>query len=380
MAVQGRVVGRGDGLRPGRGRSAARVGCGHVRPHEVGFDVGEVIARRWAERRQAAAAQTEAEAARVRSDVAEAAVAVGPVDGPLAGVGDGCGVPAAPVAACPDAAARGGADNAVGAAGPESGVGAAGAGAVTGKKRRETREELIERIKREWAVPEEDAAPPAVAPARVRGGTAPAARLHQVSKPQGAKDRDHELVRAYVAGDEAAFDVLVKKHEHRMKRVARKWANAEEDTEDIVQEALLNAARKLESFRFEAKVSTWLHRLVVNSAHSYYRQKSLETVSLDEEGGLGESVQRRYSYDPFDRWEDRFDVMLRLRHIPAQTLAVLYTVDMLGLPLRQAADELGMPRKELTKLRDQGRQAVAEGMDQPADEVADCVPYLHSVA
>jgi RNA polymerase sigma-70 factor (ECF subfamily) len=75
-----------------------------------------------------------------------------------------------------------------------------------------------------------------------------------------------EHLRALRAGDAAAFEQLVRRQTAPLLRVARRILNNEDDARDAVQEAFLSAYRNLDGFAGEARVSTWLHRIVVNAA------------------------------------------------------------------------------------------------------------------
>ena len=77
---------------------------------------------------------------------------------------------------------------------------------------------------------------------------------------------DAPLVEALRDGSEEAYEALVRLHGGRMLAVARRLLGDGEDAPDAVQEAFLSAFRSIGSFAGEARLSTWLHRIVVNSA------------------------------------------------------------------------------------------------------------------
>ena len=82
-------------------------------------------------------------------------------------------------------------------------------------------------------------------------------------------DRDpgeQVLIARLRAGEDAAFEELVREHGGRMLAVARRFLPAEEDARDVVQEAFLSAFRGLAGFEGQARLSTWLHRITVNAA------------------------------------------------------------------------------------------------------------------
>ncbi|WP_370961321.1 RNA polymerase sigma factor [Amycolatopsis sp. cg9] len=92
---------------------------------------------------------------------------------------------------------------------------------------------------------------------------------------------DTELATRAAAGDEAAFGALVRLHTPRMYRVALRITGSAAEAEDVVQESWLAAWRALGTFRHESAVSTWLYRVVTNSALALLRRRK-PTISLDE--------------------------------------------------------------------------------------------------
>jgi RNA polymerase sigma-70 factor (ECF subfamily) len=89
----------------------------------------------------------------------------------------------------------------------------------------------------------------------------------------GAPD-EQELVRRLRAGDDAAYAVLVRAHAGRLLAVARRMLRAEEDAQDALQEAFLQAFRGIDRFEGGARLSTWLHRIVVNACLMRLRTRS----------------------------------------------------------------------------------------------------------
>jgi len=88
-----------------------------------------------------------------------------------------------------------------------------------------------------------------------------------------ASETETELLRELRAGDEQAYARLVKTHTGSMLRVARRMLRNEEDARDAVQDAFLSALRSLERFHGDAKLGTWLHRIVVNACLMKLRRK-----------------------------------------------------------------------------------------------------------
>ncbi len=77
---------------------------------------------------------------------------------------------------------------------------------------------------------------------------------------------EQKLVEQLRAGNEAAYEQLVRIHGGRLLAVAQRYLRNEDDARDAVQEAFLAAFRSIDRFREGARVSTWLHRIVVNAS------------------------------------------------------------------------------------------------------------------
>ena len=83
---------------------------------------------------------------------------------------------------------------------------------------------------------------------------------------------DEALCRRVAAGDEAAFDLLVARHQGRAYRLAWSLLRNAEDARDISQEAFLRLYRTAATFRGDAKFSTWFYRVLVNLCLDHRRR------------------------------------------------------------------------------------------------------------
>jgi len=80
---------------------------------------------------------------------------------------------------------------------------------------------------------------------------------------------DLELVRRVQAGDRAAFDLLVRKYQHRIAHLVGRYVRDQAEAEDVAQEAFIKAYRGLANFRGESAFYTWLYRIAVNTAKNW---------------------------------------------------------------------------------------------------------------
>jgi RNA polymerase sigma-70 factor (ECF subfamily) len=92
---------------------------------------------------------------------------------------------------------------------------------------------------------------------------------------------DGELVRRAADGEEAAFAAIMQRHNQLLFRTARSIVKSDAEAEDVLQEAYLRAWRALAGFRADAKLSTWLVRIVANEALGRLRRKRAPVIPLD---------------------------------------------------------------------------------------------------
>ncbi len=80
---------------------------------------------------------------------------------------------------------------------------------------------------------------------------------------------DEQLVERVQRGDKNAFNLLVKKYQHKVVNLVARYVNNPGDVPDVAQEAFIKAYRALPTFRGESAFYTWLYRIAVNTAKNY---------------------------------------------------------------------------------------------------------------
>jgi RNA polymerase sigma-70 factor, ECF subfamily len=151
---------------------------------------------------------------------------------------------------------------------------------------------------------------------------------------------DAELLAAHVSGDPTAFASLVGRHRDRLWAVALRTTSDPEDAADALQDALLKAHRSADSFRGDAQVTTWLHRIVVNACLDRLRRaKSRPTVPLPEH----DSAHPIEPSDPLGRRELAWEIDRALRTLPDDQRAALVLIDVEGYSVEEAAQLLDIP-------------------------------------
>ncbi len=152
---------------------------------------------------------------------------------------------------------------------------------------------------------------------------------------------DEQLLAAHVAGDGSAFSELVHRHSDRLWAVALRTCRDPDDAADAVQDALISAYRRAETFRGTAKVSTWLHRIVVNACLDRLRAKKVRrTVPLPEDSADTGLPDRR---DPIAEHTTRMTVLGALGQLPTDQRLAVTLVDLEGWSVDEAAEILECP-------------------------------------
>ena len=175
--------------------------------------------------------------------------------------------------------------------------------------------------------------------------------------PDAADGRDRELLAAHVAGDADAFGQLVERHRDRLWAVALRTLGEREEAADALQDALLSAYRAAGSYRGEARVTTWLHRIVVNACLDRVRRsKARPTVPLPEQGGPGEPAERT---DALAARETALEIEAALAELPVEQRCAIMLVDVHGMPVDDVAAVLGVPSGTVKSRCSRGRARLA---------------------
>jgi RNA polymerase sigma-70 factor (ECF subfamily) len=162
-----------------------------------------------------------------------------------------------------------------------------------------------------------------------------------------------ELVARLRGGDEAAYVQLVREQGGRMLAVARRLLRSEDDAADAVQEAFISAFRAIAGFEGGARLSTWLHRIVVNASLMKLRTRARRPeVSIEEllpkffeDGHHVEEPSEWRSSGPLaamERQEVRELVRREIDKLPADYRTVLMLRDIEGLDTKETAELLGV--------------------------------------
>ena len=198
---------------------------------------------------------------------------------------------------------------------------------------------------------------------------------------QAAALNDAELVRRIAARDQPALETLMRRHNTRLFRVARAILKDDAEAEDALQDAYLDAYRHMDGFRGDARVSTWLTRIVINHALMRLRKRARIVVPFGEGGAdqtdhVEADVPDERSESPPAatlRAEIRRALERRIDELPTAFRTVFVMREVEDMTVEETAECLSIPaatvRSRLFRARGLLREALARDMDMATIDV-----------
>lgn len=165
--------------------------------------------------------------------------------------------------------------------------------------------------------------------------------MQLLGRKAAERDSDRHLIARVAQRDEAAITLIVRRYNRRLYRLARSVLLNDREAEDVLQEAYIKAFSALSSFRGEARLVTWLSRIVLNEALQHKRRQRGKNNLKDETDVLGaqiiafphsgditdpeRSTAQRQLYrlleDEIDRLPEEFRLVLVARLIEGMSVA-----------------------------------------------------------
>ena len=177
-----------------------------------------------------------------------------------------------------------------------------------------------------------------------------------MSGPGPGEPTDGTLLQRHRDGDPDAFGLLFQRHSGRLWAVALRVTCDPEDAADALQDAMISAFRRADSFRGDSAVTTWLHRIVVNAALDLLRRRSARPVGWSGDPDDLPVPEPRQGDSSAD---SRIDVNAALRTLPPPQRAALVLVDMLGYSVADASAILGVSAGTVKSRCARGRARLA---------------------
>lgn len=173
---------------------------------------------------------------------------------------------------------------------------------------------------------------------------------------------DPEVIRAAAAGDTAAFEGLVRAYQAHVWRFLRHLLSDPELAQDITQETFVRVYRRLATFRFDSKFSTWVFQVARNAGIDALRSRQRRdrlTAVLQPRGRASEP-------------DGQLSVELQaaLQSLGPRLREAFLAIEVLGLTYREAGEALGVPEGTVKSRVFKARRQLVTWM-RAGEEIAD---------
>ena len=194
--------------------------------------------------------------------------------------------------------------------------------------------------------------------------------------PGAACADDAALVRRVVEGDTAAFELVMRRHNRRLFRLARATLRDDAEAEDALQEAYLTAHRALPGFRGDASLATWLSRLVTSECLDRLRKRSRRDnifpigsleAEHDPEVAMTESPASASPDQLLLRAQVRSLLERKLDALPASFRCVFVLRAVEELSVQETARSLGIAEATVRSRHFRARSLLRESLAQEID-------------
>jgi RNA polymerase sigma-70 factor (ECF subfamily) len=186
---------------------------------------------------------------------------------------------------------------------------------------------------------------------------------------------ERDLISRLRGGDERAFERLVREQGGRLLSVARRFLRDEEEARDAVQECFLSAYRALDRFDHGSRLSTWLHRIVINACLMRLRSRRRKPEDPIEDLLPKFQADGHQVNHPTPEWEGSAETLIArsqtrsivrqaIDRLPESYRAVLLLRDIEELSTEEAAKSLGVTENAVKVRLHRARQAL-RGLLEP---------------
>ena len=178
---------------------------------------------------------------------------------------------------------------------------------------------------------------------------------------------DEEVVKRVLAGDVSLFEILMRRYNQRLFRVARGILADDAEAEDVMQEAYMRAFRELATFRGEALFSTWLTRIACHEALARARKRRRLVPLAGGDGGGGEPPDPPSEAIGPERELENRELQAVLREavevLPDPLRAVFCLREIEDLSTEETADALGLTAENVRVRLHRAKRSLRQTLD-----------------
>ncbi len=182
---------------------------------------------------------------------------------------------------------------------------------------------------------------------------------------------DVDVVERVRAGETALFEILMRRHNQRLYRVARAIVRDDSEAEDVMQEAYVSAYTHLHQFEERSRFSTWLTRIAVHEALARVRKRARFT-EFDDDGEVGDQAMAALGTTGRTPEQQASNAELKalleaaVESLPAAYRIVFVLREVEGLSTAETAESLGISEEAVKTRLHRGRALLREELFQRA--------------
>ena len=166
----------------------------------------------------------------------------------------------------------------------------------------------------------------------------------------GEQESDHMLVERVQKGDKRAFDLLVRRYQHKVVSVISRNISDWSECQDVAQEAFIRAYRAIGAFRGDSAFYTWVYRIAINTAKNHLvsqgRRPPTVDVSIDDAVQLDAGIRLKDSATPereLLREEIERTVFATVEQLPEELRKAITLREVDGLSYEEIAEQMQCP-------------------------------------
>lgn len=166
----------------------------------------------------------------------------------------------------------------------------------------------------------------------------------------GEQKVDQALVERVQRGDKTAFDVLVRKYQHKIVKLISRYVRDHSEVYDVAQEAFIKAYRALPNFRGDSAFYTWMYRIAINTAKNYLvaqgrRLPNVDIEAQEAEQFEGESYLKEYATPEHMLLRDEVEstIYSAIDQLPQDLRTAITLREIEGMSYEEIAEAMACP-------------------------------------
>lgn len=180
---------------------------------------------------------------------------------------------------------------------------------------------------------------------------------------------DQDLVARVQRGDSAAFDLLVRKYQHRTAALISRYINDWSEVQDVAQDTFVRAYKAIDGFRGDAQFSTWLHRIAVNTAKNHLvagnRRPPTDDIEIEDAEHFESGLRLRDNDTPereLMRQQLEQTVLRAVEELPQELREAITFREVEGMSYEEIAERMDCPIGTVRSRIFRAREAIDECM------------------